>query len=618
MALRKRPATGPARKTGRAYPSSVPRRTGASGTIRSWCAAGARFVARMLARIAGLAVVGVFGFVAWCALGLPDISDMGSGNRTGSVSVFAADGTFAAAYGDVYGGYVNLHGITPALVDAVVAIEDRRFFQHWGFDPFALARAARANWRAGRVVQGGSTITQQLAKLAFLTPARTLERKVQEVLLAVWLELRFEKDEILASYLNRAYFGAGAYGIATAARRYFGTTPGRLDLAQSAMLAGLLRAPSRLAPTRHPGRARARAEVVLRAMVDAGRIEAAEAEAAREQPAVVTGGDGSAWSGRFFADWVVSQTAAARDRTEDVEIVSTLAPSLQRAAEHALGAGLADHPGVAGALVAMDLDGAVLAMVGGQSYARSQFNRATQASRQPGSAFKIFVYLAALEAGYRPEDRVRDVPVTVGNWSPRNYNDVYRGEITMREAFARSSNAVAVRLMQDIGQERVIRMAERLGVTADLERAPSLALGVSEVSLLDMTAALVAVANGGSPVLPFGSVAVRTRTDGLVWERAATPRRRGLPASTVAAMQQLLGSAVGHGTGRRAGLGDVPAFGKTGTTQDYRDAWFVGFAENIVCGVWMGRDDSGPMPGIVGGGPPAEIWKAFMQAALDL
>ncbi len=594
------------------------RRRAAAGGARSWRAVLARFCARLIARAVGLAGVGVFGFVAWCALGLPDLSDMGGGRRAGSVSVFAADGTFAAAYGDVYGSYVGLGGIAPTLVDAVVAIEDRRFFRHWGIDPLALVRAARANWRAGRVVQGGSTITQQLAKLAFLTPARTLERKVQEVLLALWLELRFEKAEILASYLNRAYFGAGAYGIATAARRYFGVTPARLDLAQSAMLAGLLRAPSRLAPTRHPGRARARAEVVLDAMVAAGRIEAAAAAAARDRPAAVTGGDGSAWSGRFFADWVVGQTGAARDRTRDVEIASTLVPALQRAAERAVRAGLAGHPGVAGALVAMDLDGAVLAMVGGQSYARSQFNRATQASRQPGSAFKIFVYLAALEAGYRPGDRVRDVPVTVGDWSPRNYNDVYRGEISLREAFARSSNAVAVRLVRDMGQERVIRTAERLGVTAELDRAPSLALGVSEVSLLDMTAALVAVANGGSPVLPYGSVAVRTGSEGLVWERTAAPRRNGLSAPTVAAMRDLLRSTVRRGTGRTARLDGAEAFGKTGTTQGYRDAWFVGFAGDVVCGVWMGRDDSRPMDRVTGGGPPAEIWKAFMQAALDL
>ena len=583
---------------------------------RSWRAVVGRFVGRLVARVAGLALVATFGFVAWCALGLPDISDMGGGDRAGSVSVFAADGTFTAAYGDVYGGYVNLENVSPTLIDAVLAIEDRRFFRHWGFDPLALGRAALANWRAGRVVQGGSTITQQLAKLAFLTPARTLERKVQEMLLAFWLELRFEKAEILASYLNRAYFGAGAYGIATAARRYFGTTPARLTLAQSAMLAGLLRAPSRLAPTRHPDRARARAEVVLTAMVAAGRVEASAAAAARERPARVTGGDGTAWGGRFFADWVVNQTGPARDRTKDVEIVATLVPPLQLAAERALRAGLADHPGIEGGLVAMSLDGAVLAMAGGRSYARSQFNRVTQAARQPGSAFKIFVYLAALEAGRHPDDRVRDAPVTVGNWSPRNYNNVYRGEITLREAFARSSNSVAVRLVQDIGRGRVIRLAERLGITAELDDAPSLALGVSEVTLLDMTAALVAVANGGSPVLPYGYVEVRTRPEGTVWERTPAPRRDGLSASTIEAMRDLLGSVVTSGTGRRARLDGVQAFGKTGTTQDHRDAWFIGFAGDVVCGVWIGRDDSGPMDGIVGGGPPAEIWQAFMQEAL--
>ena len=625
MVLHRSRRTSPPPKEARARAAAAPpprkggrRQRAAAARERSWGAVIGRFVARLVARVAGLALVGVFGFVAWCALDLPDISDMGGGDRAGSVSVFAADGTFTAAYGDVYGGYVTLDGISPVLVDAVIAIEDRRFFRHWGFDPLALARAARVNWRAGRVVQGGSTITQQLAKLAFLTPARTLERKVQEMLLAFWLELRFEKTEILASYLNRAYFGAGAYGIATAARRYFGTTPARLNLAQSAVLAGLLRAPSRLAPTRHPDRARARADVVLQAMVASGRIEAADAAAARERPAQVTGGDGTAWGGRFFADWVVSQTGPARDRAEDVEIAATLVPSLQLAAERAVRTGLADHPGVEGALVAMGLDGAVLAMTGGRSYARSQFNRATQAARQPGSAFKIFVYLAALEAGWRPEDRVRDAPVTVGNWSPRNYNDVYRGNITLREAFARSSNSVAVRLMQDVGRGRVIRIAERLGITAELDDAPSLALGVSEVSLVDMTAALVAVANGGAPVLPYGFVQVRTRSEGTLWERSPVPRRDGLQGATVEAMRSLLKSVVRNGTGRKARLDGAEAFGKTGTTQDHRDAWFIGFAGDVVCAVWIGRDDFGPMPGVVGGGPPAEIWKAFMQEALDL
>ena len=596
-------------------PADAPAQAAAPGRSRG--AAVGRFAARLAARAAGLALVAAFGFVAWCALDLPDISGMGGGDRAGSVSVLAADGTFTAAYGDVYGEYVTLDGVAPVLVDAVLAIEDRRFFRHWGFDPLALARAALANWRAGRVVQGGSTITQQLAKLAFLTPARTLERKVQEMLLAFWLELRFEKTELLASYLNRAYFGAGAYGIATAARRYFGTTPARLDLAQSAMLAGLLRAPSRFAPNRHPDRARARADVVLRAMVASGRVGPAAAAAARAQPARVTGGDGAAWGGRFFADWVVSQTGPARARAEDVEIVATLVPALQLAAERAVRTGLADLPGVEGALVAMGPDGAVLAMAGGRSYARSQFNRAVQAARQPGSAFKVFVYLAALEAGWRPDDRVRDAPVTVGGWSPRNYNGVYRGDITLREAFARSSNAVAVRLMQDVGRGRVIRLARRLGITAELADAPSLALGVSEVSLLDMTAALAAVANGGSPVLPYGSVAVRTRAAGTLWERSPAPRRDGVAPAAVAAMRSLLGSVVRHGTGRRARLDGAAAFGKTGTTQDHRDAWFVGFAGDVVCGVWIGRDDSGPMPDVVGGGPPAAIWQAFMQAALD-
>jgi penicillin-binding protein 1A len=493
----------------------------------------------------------------------------------------------------------------------VIATEDRRFYRHFGIDLIALARAALVDLRAGRVVQGGSTITQQIAKNVFLTPERSLKRKVQEALLALWLERRFSKDQLLTIYLNRVYLGAGSYGVEAAARQYFGKPASKLGLAEAAMIAGLPKAPSRYAPTRDLAQARARAAVVLDNMVAAGRLARAEADAAKARPAAVSGAYGGS-AARYFADWVIDQVPAFVGPTaRDLVVHTTLDAAAQRAAEAAV-AGLGERGSVGqAALVAMTPDGAVRAMVGGRDYAASQFNRATQARRQPGSAFKIAVYAAALEAGFAPDDAFADVPVEVAGWSPRNYGGIYLGEITLTTAFAKSSNSVAVQLAERVGRRRVIEVARRLGIASPLSPQPSLALGAGEVTLLELTGAYAVVANGGRSVIPYGIDEIRARDGTVLYRRAGSGPGRALSAAAARTLDSLLRAVVREGTGRRAALA-VPAAGKTGTSQDFRDAWFIGYRPGLVAGVWLGNDDGKPMGKVTGGGLPAELWHEFM------
>lgn len=497
------------------------------------------------------------------------------------------------------------------VVQAVLAIEDQRFYSHPGLDPRGIARAAAHNAEAGAIEQGGSTITQQLAKNAFLDSERTLRRKVQEVIAALWLELRLGKDGILSRYLSSIYFGDGVYGLRAAARHYFDKDPGELDLAEAAMLAGMIKAPSTLAPTRDLEAARERARLVLRQMVQAGMISEDEAAAAGD--ASVRKGRAELPVGGYFADWVSRQAkqAAGPDYGEQ-RITTTLDGRLQRQGERivrraldgrgrALGAGQA-------ALVAMNRDGEVLALVGGRDYAESQFDRATQAKRQPGSVFKLFVYLAALREGRTPEHMVDDSPLDGRRgWQPANYDGRYSGPLSMREAFARSSNVAAVRLADEVGPRAVVRAARDLGIESELSDDPTIALGTSEVSLLELTAAFAA--------LPAGEAPVRAR--GIPRQPDEEPaKREPLDPLHQAMLLDMLWGAVDQGTGRAARL-RTPVFGKTGTTQGHRDAWFVGLAGDLAVGVWVGNDDNTPMKGVTGGGLPAEIWRDFTAFALD-
>ncbi len=598
----------PARKPAGTRKSAPRRQRRRRGSLRRRIARRSAYFAAVVL-IWGLVVA--IGFVGVLALGLPDIDKAVAEPRRPGITVTDSHGTAIANFGEVYGAYVPPDELPPALIDAVIAIEDRRFHDHFGLDLWGLARAAIANLDAGQVVQGGSTLTQQIAKNVFLTPARTLRRKVQEALLALRLELRYSKQELLGIYLNRVYLGAGCFGVEAAAQRYFGKSARRLGLAESAMIAGLPKAPSLYAPTRDPQAARKRAATVLDAMVAAGRLDAATAAAAKTAPVVVNGAAGGGGA-RYFADWIADRVGDfVGPPRDDLVVRTTLSLPAQAAAERAARAAAAAD-GRQIALVAMSPDGAIRAMIGGRSYADSQFNRATQARRQPGSAFKIAIFAAALANGYTPESVVDDSPVSVGGWRPRNYAGVYRGPISLATAFAHSSNSVAVRLSERIGRGAVRKMARRLGFAGRLPEGPSMALGSGEVTLLELASAYAVPASGGRGAIPYGILEIHDRAGRTLYRRAGSGSGRVLPPSLAGDLDRMLTAVVTEGTGRRAAL-DGPAAGKTGTSQDSRDAWFVGYRPGLVAGVWVGHDDSRPMDGITGGGLPAEIWRDFMS-----
>lgn len=510
-----------------------------------------------------------------------------------AMTFVAADGSVIARKGVDRRSPVEVAELPGHVTGAFVAIEDRRFFRHPGFDIRGMTRAAWHNLRAGAVVQGGSTITQQYAKGAFLDNDRTVARKLKETLLAVWLEIWLGKDEILERYLSAAYFGDGAYGLTAAARAYFDKEAKHLTLGEAAMLAGLVKAPSRLSPVDHPAAAEERMRVVLAAMADAGIIDEDQARGTAV-PRLRPGRDDIA-TGSHFVDWVESEL----DDVEPGSVVqTTLDSGLQRRAVAAFAR--ARLGGAEAALVAMRADGRVVAMLGGRSYKRSPYNRATQAKRQPGSAFKLFVYLAGLRAGARPEHFVMDAPLTIQGWKPENVGGRYRGPINLREAFAESSNVAAVRISEAVGRDQVIKAARDLGVTSSLPDSPSLALGTGTMSLIELTAAYAAIAGGAYPVIPTGIPGPASAMQRLGDERAA--------------MLDLLWHAANFGTGRNAALSQA-TFGKTGTSQGGRDAVFVGFAGDLVAGVWVGRDDNDPVGGSSGGRLPAAIWRDFMGGA---
>lgn len=525
------------------------------------------------------------------------------------ITLLSAEGKPIARRGSVTEAAVDVTELPDHVPNAFLAIEDRRFYDHSGIDPWGIGRAAAVNLQAGGVVEGGSTISQQLAKLAFLSSDRTYGRKFRELILAFWLEAWLSKDEILSRYLSSVYYGDNVYGLRAAANHYFSREPEDLTVGQAAMLAGLMKAPSRLAPTQNLKGARERGKLVVAAMVDAGMLTEAEA-AAVPTVRLKRGPVKDVPSGTYFADWVFPQARefAAASYGEQT-IVTTLEDDLQKLAVDAVRkAGLG---GAQVALVAMRPDGRVVAMIGGKNYKKSPFNRATQAKRQPGSAFKLFVYLAALRDGLDPSDSVDDTPLTIGDWTPKNYESRYRGPISLREAFAVSSNVAAVRLSERVGRERVIKAARDLGVTAEFDNQPSLALGTSGVPLIELVSAYATLAGNSYPVRARGLPEVEES-----WYDGFMSRRRSFGRDTREDMLELLWAAANEGTGRAAAL-PINTFGKTGTTQDSRDALFIGFAGDLVTGVWVGKDDNSPLGRTTGGTLPAQIWKSFMSRAVD-
>ncbi len=586
---------------------------------RSWTRRLAWFCLRWTLVGAIWAAVALGAVAGYYAYQLPPIDNLTDQSRRPGVTVLAADGTVLASYGDLYGEPVTVASLPPYVWQAVVAIEDRRFLHHFGIDPIGLVRAAWRNRAAGRVVQGGSTLTQQVAKNIFLTPERTIRRKVQEVLLALWLEHRFTKAQILDIYLNRVYYGAGAYGIDAAAQRYFAKPARTLTLTEAAVLAGMLRAPTHYSPLRDPVRAAQRAAVVLDSMVAAGFVTAAEADAAR-RPAMPAAPAATDRPGRYFSDWVLDQLPGyvnVADR--DIVVATTLDTRLQRIAESETAAILAadgakKHAGQS-ATVVLARDGAVRAMVGGRDHSASVFNRAVLAQRQPGSAFKLFVYLAALEHGLTPDSMAVDEPVSFAGWSPRNFERDFRGPVSLADAFAYSLNTVSARLTAEVGARRVAAMARRMGLTTPIGSDLSIALGTSAATLIDMTAAYAAVAAGGEGVLPYGIAEIRDRKGAVLWRRTGFGPGPAIAPEIAAEAERLLAGVIRYGTGKAAALA-VPAYGKTGTTQDSRDAWFLGFAGGLTAGVWFGNDDDTPMDKVVGGDLPARLWQKIMTAAV--
>lgn len=570
----------------------------------------------VLAIWGGIAVAGV---VTYYGARMPSAATWSIPDRPPNAKIVSVRGKIMANRGATGGEALLLGDMSPYIPQAVIAIEDRRFYSHFGVDPIGLARAMVANLNAGRMVQGGSTLTQQLAKNLFLSPERTLERKVQEVLLSLWLEQKFSKDQILEMYLNRVFFGSGAYGVEAASRRYFRKPARDVTLAEAALLAGLLKAPSRLSPARDPKAAEARAQVVLAAMRDHGVVSDSEIATALTSPQVRAK---SYWTGseNYVADLVMKRLPElVGPITEDLVVDTTIDFHLQREAEAALRASLeangAKHNVSQAALVSVDGTGAVRALIGGREYATSQFDRATGAKRQPGSAFKPFVYAAALEQGRTPLSVRNDAPVRIGKWTPENYDNKYRGKVTLSDALTHSLNTVAAQLVMEVGPKTVVKTARRLGIEADMKANASIALGTSEVTLMELTSAYAPFMNGGFKATPHVIRRVSTQDGKVLYENTYDNPPRVIDPGVAAMLNRMLVRVVEEGTGKKARLDGWMAAGKTGTSQSFRDALFVGYTANLATGVWFGNDDGKPMKKVTGGGLPAETWRSYMQAA---
>lgn len=556
--------------------------------------------------------------VAWYAGELPDITSRATFERKTSITVRAADNSIITRYGEIHGNSVDISDIPNDLINAVIATEDRRFYQHFGIDLIGIARAMVINAQKGRFAQGGSTITQQLAKNLFLSRERTLKRKIQEAMLAIWLERELGKDEILTAYLNRVYLGSGAYGVDAASMLYFDKNVTEIDLHEAATLAGLLKAPSRYSPLSNPELSKSRTDVVLAAMADAGYIEHDQKKTLSNIPPRPPQTRQSRNNARYFTDWVVDGLDdLIGTPNEDIEVYTTMDPKIQTLADQALSSHI-DQYGEErafsqGAVVVMQPAGAVVAMVGGYDYRKSQFNRVTQAKRQPGSSFKPVVYLTALENGWRPDTLITDEVITEGEYRPKNFGNKYYGELELQNALALSLNTVSYQLTKDVGVDKVMDTAKRLGIISPLQRDLSLSLGTSSVAPLEIATAYSVIANGGYAVYPYGIQKITSAETGeLYYQRP--PRkasRRVVEREYIEELRQMMQGVVEYGTGQRAKL-SYPVAGKTGTSQDSRDAWFSGFSNELVTTVWIGNDDNTPMDKVTGGSFPAAIWQQVM------
>lgn len=556
-------------------------------------------------------VITFAGWLLYCVLTLPDIDQTVARTRQPSTTITAENGNEVKTFGSVYSEVIRLNELPSYVPDAIISTEDRRFYAHFGFDIVAFTRAMLTNIFMGRYAQGGSTITQQVAKNLFLTSQKNIKRKTQELLLAFWLEHKFSKEQILTLYLNRVYLGAGTYGIEAASQKYFQKSSRDMNLLEAAIIAGMLKAPSRYNPIASAERAKARAKVVLQNMVNNNALTERQMKYALTLP---VGEDKSykVQGADYFADWVYREVNDyIGERDNDIYVYTTLDQKIQENAEKILREAVlaAKNRNVSeGAVVVLNKSGEVKAMVGGIDYRKSQFNRAVTALRQPGSAFKPFVYLTALQNGWKREDRIDDVPLSIGKWKPENYDKKYHGSVTLDEALMKSLNLATVNLSESLSRKDIIRTAKKMGISTPVENTPSLALGTFEVKVIDMATAYSAIANGGYATWPHAIKEIYTRDGYQLYQREADTENRILDAGAVKDLTKMLEKVISQGTGRRA---KIPGFaaGKTGTTQDYRDAWFVGFTDEYVIAVWVGNDDNSPMKGVTGGTLPAEIWR---------
>lgn len=562
----------------------------------------------------------VVALCAYYATELPDITEKASFDRKSSIIVKASNGTIIGRYGDVVGEQISVDTIPENLKNAVLAIEDRRFYYHFGLDPIGLARAMFVNVQEGRVAQGGSTITQQLAKNLFLSRERTLKRKIQEAMLAFWLEWELSKDEILSAYLNRVYLGGGTYGVDAASRLYFKKPVSDVNLQEAAALAALLKAPSTYSPIANPRKSRLRANVVINAMVDAGYLDEKEKDqinASIPKPRKKPTGNAQ----KYYSDWIVDEVnELIGTPEEDIIVETTMNIDIQKIAEDAISSTIrksGEEKNITqGAAVVLRPNGAVVALIGGKDYGVSQFNRATQAARQPGSAFKPFTYLAALEHGWNPDDLVMDEPIKRGRYRPKNFGHKYYGEVTIAEALTLSLNTIAYQLIKDVSPNAVIDTARRLGIASDLNADLSLALGTNEISPLELSGAYASIANGGVIVKPFGITKITNKEGTVYYERKNNPRgKRTVNGYAMSMLHTMMQGVIQYGTGRGANFGNPNAAGKTGTSQDSRDAWFMGFTDRLVVGVWLGNDDNSSMKRVTGGSYPAQIWRKIMASS---
>jgi penicillin-binding protein 1A len=614
---RRKPAPSPSRRRRRGRDDPSPRKRKRGGKRRVLLRRTLYWgtVLALWALIAGI------GMLVWIGIHLPPIQSLEIPKRPPSVLVLGDNGATLATRGDMGGAAVPIGELPDYVPNAFIAIEDRRFYSHRGVDPLGITRALVADVLHRGTAQGGSTITQQLAKNLFLTQERSVTRKLQEIVLALWLEHKYSKRQILELYLNRVYFGAGAYGIEGASQRYFGKSARQSTLAEAAMLAGLVQAPSRLAPNHNPQGAERRAAIVLADMTELKMIAPGAAKLALAHPAHAIKPP-AAGSVNYVADWVMDAVNDLIGKfEEDIVVDTTIDPALQNAAERALTETLnqkGDRLNVGeGALVAMTPDGVVRALVGGRDYGQSQFNRAVDAKRQPGSAFKAFVYLTALEHGLTPDTVREDAPIAVRGWRPENYERQYLGPVTLRQALAESLNTVSVRLTLEFTPQAVIRTAYRLGIASMLEPNASIALGTSEVSPLELVSAYATFANGGIAVTPHVVERIRTADGKVLYSRTQQALGRIVDARYAGMMNTMLHETLVSGTARGASLPGWQAAGKTGTSQDFRDAWFIGYTSRLVAGIWLGNDDNTPTKHAVGGGLPVEIWSWFMRTALS-